>query len=100
MSVELLEEHQHNVECANCRLDFDFDLPLELVHAAHGRDVVIFAGAGISTEVPPAYPVTIMARAAERLGRNDLETFPATMQAFQDANGRTEMVQMIKSKFD
>lgn len=100
MTVSLNVQHQHNVECANCRLDFDFDLPIELVRAAHGRDVVIFAGAGISTEVPPAYPITVMARAAERLGRDDLETFPATMQAFQDTFGRTEMVQMIKSKFN
>lgn len=98
--MSLNGEHQHNVECANCRLDYDFNLPSDLVRAAHGRDVVIFAGAGVSTEVPPAYPVTIMNRAAERLGRDDLETFPATMQAFQDAFGRTEMVQMIKGKFD
>lgn len=100
MSVPPHNSHQHNVECANCRLDFDFDMPPELVQAAHGRDVVIFAGAGISTEVPPAYPVTIMARAAERIGRDDLDTFPETMQAFQDKFDRTEMVQMIKSKFD
>lgn len=102
MTVSLHDEHKHKheAECANCRLDFDFDLPAQLVQAAHRRDVVIFAGAGVSTEVPPAYPVTIMARAAELLGREDLSTFPATMQAFQDKFGRTEMVQMIKAKFD
>lgn len=100
MSVSPHDDHHHEVECANCRLDFDFDLPRQLVEAAHRRDVVIFAGAGVSTEVPPAFPVTIMARAAELLGRDDLSTFPATMQAFQDKFGRTEMVQMIKAKFD
>lgn len=83
-----------------CGLDFDFELPEDLIRAAHMRDVVIFAGAGISTEVPTVFPVTIMARAAERLERNDLETFPATMQAFQEQFGRSEMVQMIKRKFD
>jgi hypothetical protein len=43
-----------NVECIDCGLDFDFDLPIDLIKAAHTRGAVIFAGAGISTEVPAA----------------------------------------------
>jgi hypothetical protein len=88
------------VECKECGLDFDFDLPIDLIKAAHLRDVVIFAGAGISTEVPTAHPVTIMAAALERLGRTDLTSFPEAMQAFQDKFDKSELVQMIKRKFD
>lgn len=40
-----------------------------------------------------------MKRAAERLGE-EYESFPETMQAFETKFGRTEMVRMIKSKFD
>lgn len=90
----------HPAECAVCSLDFDFDLPPDLVQAAHRRKVVVFAGAGISTEVPTVFPITLMASAAERLKRDDLRSFPETMQAFQEIFGRTEMVQMIRGKFD
>jgi hypothetical protein len=73
-AVETTDTHHphDNVECKECGLDFDFDLPIDLIKAAHLRDVVIFAGAGISTEVPTAHPATIMAAALERLGRTDI----------------------------
>lgn len=93
--------HDHsNVECVECGLDFDFELPFELIKAAHMREVVIFAGAGISTEVPAVHPVTIFDAATEKIGRTDLTSFPDVMQAFVDQFDKTELVQMIKKKFD
>lgn len=70
------------------------------MYAAHGRDVVIFAGAGVSTEVPTVFPQTIMTAAAERLGLDEPGTFPQVIQEFVDKYGRTEFVQMVKAKFD
>lgn len=94
------DEHEDECQCIHCGLDYDFDLPEELVYAAHGRDVVIFAGAGVSTEVPTVFPETIMAAAAERLGLGEPGSFPEVIQAFVDKYGRTEFVQMVKAKFD
>ena len=94
-------EHATECECAHCALDYEFDLPKELSDLAHGRQVVIFAGAGIGTEVPSVFPETIMQSAASRLGLADTErSFPAIIQKFEDKFGRGAFVQMVKAKFD
>jgi hypothetical protein len=91
-----------NKECAHCRLDFDFDLPRDLADAAHRGDVVIFAGAGISTEVPTVFPETIYESAVEKLGLDldEAGSFPDVMQQFEDRFSRTALVQIVKAKFD
>jgi hypothetical protein len=44
--------------------------------------------------------VTVFDAVTERLGSTDFETFPAAMQPFVDKLDKTELVQMIKRKFD
>ena len=95
-----LDEHEDICQCVECALDYDFDLPEELVRAAHARDVVIFAGAGVSTEVPTVFPETIMDAAAEELGLKEAESFPKVIQAYVDRFERRAFVQMVKAKFD
>ncbi|HWJ96511.1 MAG TPA: SIR2 family protein [Acidimicrobiales bacterium] len=88
--------------CTVCGLDHEFDLPEGLIEACHGGEVVIFAGAGISTEVPVAFPNTIFQMAAHRLGmsRETLGTFPAAMQEYERRFGRADLVRLISKKFD
>lgn len=95
-------QHETECECVLCALDHDFELPQELVYAAHGRELVIFAGAGISTEVPSVFPETVMQTAAARLGlkKNHELSFPEVIQQFEDKFGRRTFVQMVKAKFD
>ncbi|MGY2003842.1 SIR2 family protein [Blastococcus sp. SYSU DS1024] len=99
-----MPEHEHHDvdgnECIHCALDLDFDLPAEIVEAAHNRNLVVFAGAGISTEVSLVFPSTVLELAAHRLGIEKPDSFPETMQAFQDRFSRQELVRMIKTKFD
>ena len=90
----------HNDGCIHCGLDYLFEMPEGLLEAAHGNQVVIFAGAGISTEVPTVFPDTVLAIAASKLGIDEPESFPATLQAYQDRFGRAALVRMIKRKFD
>ena len=90
----------YNDGCLHCRLDFDFVMPQGLPDAAHRRQLVIFAGAGISTEVATVFPKTVLEIAAGRLGIEEPESFPETLQAFQDRFGRSELVRMVKRKFD
>lgn len=95
------DDHKEQCECVHCGLDYEFELPNELVDAAHVRRVVIFAGAGVSTEVPSVFPVTVMQSAANRLGLDDPNlSFPDVMQQFEDRFGRRAFVQMVKAKFD
>lgn len=86
--------------CMHCSLDFDFELPEQLVDAAHRRELIIFAGAGISTEVPAVFPETIYESAVDRLGLKEPGSFPEVMQQFEDRFSRTALVQMVKAKFD
>lgn len=93
-------EGLHNDGCIHCGLDYDFEIPEGLAEAAHRGQIVIFAGAGISTEVPTVFPDTVLDIAASKLGIEEPESFPETLQAFQDRFGRAALVRMIKSKFD
>jgi SIR2-like domain len=94
------DEHAPVCQCIHCGLDYDFDLPQELVRAAHGRKVLIFAGAGISTEVPTVFPQTIYQRAVEMLGLDEPGSFPDVIEAFVKKHGRRQFVQLVKVKFD
>lgn len=94
------DQHAPVCECIHCGLDHEFELPEELRRAAHVREVVIFAGAGISTEVPTVFPQTIYRRAAEKLGLTDPGSFPEVIEAYEKEFGRREFVQMVKAKFD
>jgi hypothetical protein len=89
--------------CIHCSLDFDFELPQRIVDAAKSDQLVIFAGAGISTEVPAVFPTTVYDMARNRLEiapEGPEPSFPEAMQQFQDRHGRTELVRMIRDKFD
>ena len=90
----------HNDGCIHCGLDYQFEMPEGLLEAAHKSQIVIFAGAGISTEVPTVFPDTVLEIAANKLGIAEPESFPATLQAYQDRFGRAALVRMIKRKFD
>lgn len=90
----------YNDGCIHCGLDYDFEMPEGLIDAAHRGQIVVFAGAGISTEVPNVFPDTVLDLAASELGIEAPESFPETLQAFQDRFGRAALVRMVKRKFD
>jgi SIR2-like domain len=94
------EHHAEVCQCTHCGLDHDFELPEELARAAHMRQVVIFAGAGISTEVPTVFPQTVYERAAEMLQLDEPGSFPEVIEAFVKKYSRREFIQMVRAKFD
>ncbi|MCE4027252.1 SIR2 family protein [Microbacterium sp. Au-Mic1] len=93
-----MPNHVHDGECKWCALDLDFDLPQDLVEAYTAGKLVIFAGAGISTEVPTVLSETLFERARKRAG-SDADTFPEVMQAFQEKFGRAALVKEIRARF-
>lgn len=94
------ETHGHNGECVHCRLDLDFPMPDKILDAAKSGDLVIFAGAGISTEVQSVFPQTIYETVADLVEADGDHSFPELMQAFQEKFNRSDLIKLIKKKFD
>lgn len=93
-----MSDHVHTASCKWCALDLEFELPDEVVRAYERDKLVIFAGAGISTEVPTVLTESLYER-ARALAKTDAETFPQVMQAFQDKFDRATLVKEIRSRF-
>jgi hypothetical protein len=93
-----MSDHVHTASCKWCALDFEFEMPDELVRAYQRDMLVIFAGAGISTEVPTVLSETLYQR-ARALAETDADSFPQVMQAFQDKFDRATLVKEIRSRF-
>ncbi|WP_179275780.1 SIR2 family protein [Rhodococcus sp. 06-418-5] len=75
------------------------ELPEKILEAARSRNLVIFAGAGISTETPAVFPRNFYQSISEELGLSDSElSFPDVMQKFQDKFGRVSLIQKLKDR--
>lgn len=99
-----LSEHDHSgVEgCAICGAYLPFDFPTKLLEEVIARRVVIFAGAGISTESPKVFPRSLYEEARRELdiGPEEDPSFARVMSLFEAAHGRTALLQLIRSRLD
>lgn len=91
-----------NCECAICKNNKPFDLPQDIIDAAISGDLVLFCGAGISTEGKNVLPYSFYTSIQDELKLNDNTlSFSALMQKYCDQpNGRKKLLQRIKSRFD
>ncbi len=95
------ESSPTSCDCSVCGQDHPFDLPQELLTAALGHKLVVFAGAGISTESRRAMGDTFADRVAMELGEPiGGRTFPQLMTAYEGRFGRPQLLQRIRSRFD
>src|SRR6266511_5535908 len=96
--------HRHDSDketCHVCRNHLPFEMPERLVEACISGKLVIFAGAGISTENRIGYPSTFYEEVVAELGVDEADSsFPAVMTAFTDMHGRASLLQKIKHRFD
>ncbi|WP_223690714.1 SIR2 family protein [Leifsonia poae] len=87
--------------CAVCGTHFPVDIPTEIVAAARSRNLVVFAGAGISTEAPGLFPETFYEEIEARLRDEPSgDPFPTVMQEFEYANGRRELIRTLTERID
>lgn len=93
-------EHSHSELCIHCGLDVEFEMPMGLADAAHGSNVVIFAGAGVSTETSAVFARTFFSEIADEVDGTDAEDFPTVMQRYEDRDGRPKLVGRIRDRFD
>lgn len=92
----------HDQSCDICRNKKKFVIHHSLLEEFRRGNVVIFAGAGISTENKDVIPYTLFEEICRLVKLNPESTsFPAAMQAFADQpNGRLDLVTKIRDRFD
>ena len=77
-------------------------MPPALTDACIKGDLVVFAGAGVSTETPMVFPYTFYADIASELDTDPAEDvpFPALMQRFVETHSRIALLERIKQRLD
>lgn len=90
-------------KCEICGENHPFEFPNGLVATALRGDLVVFAGAGVSTEARRVYPNTFAESIAHELAlkRNERALpFPEIMSRYEERFGRRQLLQRIRSRLD
>lgn len=97
------QEELAEAECIICNNHHPFSMPDEIIEAVKQGKLVIFAGAGISTENRNVFPDSLYNDILDDLGiekKQDI-TFSHLMSEFcKQPNGRSKLLQKIKNRFD
>jgi hypothetical protein len=88
-----------------CRDKKPFALPESLVAATKRRDLVLFAGAGISTEGRRVFPISFRNQLAAELAAEHCEvppneSFPGVASAYVEVFGASALIQSIRLRLD
>lgn len=90
--------HEH---CAMCSNNLPFDVPPFLLEEMKNGRVALFAGAGVSRELPRPSDPSFYNRIADVLKADGDVPFPDLMQRMIDLpNGRIKLLQEIRTHFD
>lgn len=87
--------------CVRCQNNKPFDMPAGIVESALNGDLVLFCGAGISTESKNVLPFTFYTEVMEELALDDTSlSFSELMQRYcSQPNGRKKLIAKIKARF-
>lgn len=106
--VEQGEETEHRAHedvpdpnCSICRNNLPFDLPAELYQKLANGEVVVFAGAGVSTEGQSVFPMTLFEDVCQKCGVDPSSgiAFPDAMSLLEAKSGRAELLRVIRDRF-
>jgi hypothetical protein len=87
--------------CSICGLNHPFEMPQELIEAALSGKLVVFAGAGVSSESRRVFSDTFAEVIASKVGLDaHEEQFPDLMTAYETKYGRAQLLQEIRQRFD
>lgn len=102
MLAEIIKRHPTmNCNCAYCRNDLPFDLPAEIVEATKTGNLILFAGAGISTENELVFKETLYEDVAGELGLKTEIDFPSLMSKYcSQVNGRAKLLEKVHQRFE
>lgn len=88
--------------CESCKYKKEFDMPVDIIDALKDDRLVLFAGAGISTENRRCYPSTFYEKIKEEMHLSDSEQlkFSQIMSRYSEQpNGRRKLINHIKERF-
>lgn len=91
-----------NCNCAICKNNKPFEMPNDIVNAAIEGNLVLFCGAGISTENKIVMPYSFYSEIMNELELDDNTlSFSSLMQKYcNQPNGRRKLIKRIKERFD
>lgn len=90
-------------KCSICKSHHPFSMPEEIIEAVKQGKLVIFAGAGISTENRNVFRYSLYKDILDDLGIEEKQniSFSNLMSEFcKQPNGRSKLLQTIKNRFD
>ena len=90
-------------ECEICKNELPFEIPNGLIDALVNNNLVLFAGAGISTETKQVFKETLYEEIFLDLEEKDTDiSFPDIMSKYckSTVNGRQKLLEKIKRRFD
>ena len=95
-------QKDRSCDCAICQHEHDFVLPDDLAADIFGGNVVIFAGAGVSTEKAIVYKFSLHDQIAAELNvRSSKYAFPDLMELYcRQQGGRLKLLQIIKRRLE
>lgn len=94
--------HTQDCRCITCKNNNPFDVPDHLIEEIKSGNVVVFAGAGISTERNGLLPFTLYEDVCSELGYDKKEkSFPSIMSEYCiKPDGRIKLLEKIRYRFD
>lgn len=93
-------KNNENCMCAFCG-NTDFEIPNDIIEAIKQENLVIFAGAGISTEGKSVYKTSLYMDINNELDENSNNSFPILMTKYcNQPNGRRKLINKIIERFD
>lgn len=93
---------RHSPDCVQCKLNRPFKIPQDMYDALKEGKLVVFAGAGISTESAKAFPSSLYDELCDDLkieAKNTELPFPDLVSLFEDQdNGRRKLLSKIRER--
>ncbi|QOR67141.1 SIR2 family protein [Cytobacillus suaedae] len=92
-----------NCECEFCKNNRNFNLPSDIIEAVQNRNLVVFAGAGVSTESRSVYNYTLYEEIRDLLNLDqstNLSFSELMSQYCNQPNGRAKLLRKIKERLD
>lgn len=97
MDKGFFEKDSKHTFCCNS----DFELPEDIITAIKKEEIVIFAGAGISTEGRNVYKNSLYSNINDELGESNNNSFSKLMTMYCNLpNGRRKLINKIMERFD
>lgn len=105
MKKDKASKSKDSVCCELCKHNKEFDIPEDLIKALLRGELVIFAGAGVSTEKSDAFPVSLYEDVAQELSLDSSKiglTFSDLMSRYvkEVEDGRRKLLQKIRGRIE